>query len=320
MTFSQIFINNVGGFVYDTGYMNIKNDHIWEPMNSIMIVCVNIAKIIDIRFAEIMMTHLLNRFVKIDDKTFGAIIKIIDCLMNHHGKGVEEKILKATINKNQVIHEFSTLNLVSISKIAKKADEIFSSEVSDDDKKELFKELIKKEICAIELINFDRICQEPCEEPANIPDNIDKNIPTKHIPGYYSAVSVTINSDFENCLINTESWRDECIKEYVQIYENNSNGNPLLEEIMWHNKWSVKVSKVFSIPQESIDIDLIFNLLDFDPNEITKKKIYRQIIIEYAKISNKDEYVTWLIHWKNILSSLAKNPEDALNIILNHDL
>lgn len=346
--FKEVAFKNIEHYVCDPKYTDFTGRDIFEPMTSIVVISVNIAKIIDVHFAEYILTHLLNCYENIDDYTFKKITETIDNLMNH--SGVQENILHTVVDKSIVIKAFNKLDLITVMDLSRKANEILSSNDTDETKMTQFSALVYTEICNPTVLEL-AVLSERMNRPIQ-PKKIDINAFTSYIDNHEQS-----KSNNKNHTKIDESWTTKCLQEYTEIMSAQDT-NKFIAEMDWFDRWSPQFMQTFGLPPESTNTNIMLELLDFDFSKIKQNRIeiiedhfmgpledregdheedresvcsdnelyesetllqedYSQLIIEYSDITNEAQKKNWTARWKYILDDFADDPDDALAQIIS---
>lgn len=342
--FEEVAFKNIKHYVCNPKYTDFTGRDIFEPMTSIVVISVNIAKIIDVHFAEYILTHLLNCYEKIEDDTFKKITETIDNLMNY--PKCSESILHVVTDKSIVIKAFNKLNLITVMDLSRKANEIMSSTDTDENKMAQFSALVYTEICNPTVLEL-AVLSERMNRPIQ-PKKIDINAFTLYVNGHEHSKS----SNKDHTKID-EPWTTKCLREYTEIMSAQDT-NKIMAEMDWFDYWSPQFMQTFGLPPESTNTNIMLELLDFDFSKIKQNRTeiiedhftdlskdhqedhesicsdnelyepetlpledYSQLIIEYSDITNEAQKKNRTARWKHILDDFADDPDDALAQIIS---
>lgn len=223
-SFKQVIINNIRTYVWNPNFVIFMEKYVYESHMPIIMLSVNVAKIINIRFGEMILTHLLNRFAKIEDSTAKAIQKIIDNLMNYTDN--PEDILNVIVNKGADYPDLNKLTLVSALEISREIAVIFSNNsLTDNQKRNEFRLLIAEEICDYKVIDPELLVTEDHKDPYEIMNK------------YYS--EKTFKNRFDGMTY------DQMVTEYTKGF-NDINSNDLNQRPREPYKFDKKYNKTVS--------------------------------------------------------------------------
>lgn len=349
--FEEVSFKNIKHYVCNPKYTDFTGRDIFEPMTSIVVISVNIAKIIDIHFAEYILTHLLNCYENIDDYTFKKITETIDNLMNYpkYSGSLQENILHTIIDKSIVIKAFNKLNLITVMDLSRKANEIMSSNDTDENKMAQFSALVYTEICNPTVLELS-VLSERMNRPI-MPKKVDINSFTSYIDSC-NRFNHCVKDHKDHTKID-EPWTTKCLREYTELMSAQDT-NKIMAEMDWFDYWSPQFMQTFGLPPESTNTNIMLELLDFDFSKIKQNRIeiiedhfdspledyqedreliyadnelyesetlpledYSQLIIEFSDISNDTQKKNWTTKWKHILDDFADDPDDALAQIIS---
>lgn len=282
--------NNVTKFVIfgaNNTKLMVKN----ERFAYIACLCINIAKIIDVKFAQYVMTHLLNRVLlfNLDVKEeLEDLIETINDAMDYDYTGI---IFHVNLDRKFNVHGFRDLTMPKAIDLVLESNDLFErTDISYAEKCKLFQGLISLKICD---------------------HKVSRNF-------MYTDV------------IAEEDWKMSCINEYL-VAHNESIQKEIEWYERWHAIIAEKINmppeeintniilRYLDIDPNSISTndrqEPYEDLIDYDIGNT-----YKQILAEHADITSEEEYNDWELRWTSTLRDLADSPDEALAIMYELNL
>lgn len=257
--FKKVNFKNISQYIYNPDNLNFIEYNVFEPMTSIIAVAVNVAKVVNVRFAEHVLTHLLNRFARIEDNTFKQITKIVDSLMNYPEAPTD--ILNTIVNKSIVIGNFSKLTLITVMDLSNKIYKIASSADTDEVKIEQIRIIITEDICDPSLLDPSML------QTADVQDYHTRFIYPKKTDTPATVDALATNDAY---CVTSIPWIKACTDEYAKIALSESE-NKFIDEMDWFDRWSPKFMETFGLPIESTNTTIMLEVLEFDFDKLKQK-------------------------------------------------
>lgn len=267
-----------------------------ERFAYIVCLCANIAKIIDVKFAQYVMTHLLNRVLLFDadrQEELGDLMEAINDIMDYDYTGI---IFHVVLDRKFNVYGFRDLSMPKAVSIVDESNDLFErTDISDHEKCKLFKGLISLKICD------------------------HKN---------------SRNFMYTN-IVAEEDWKMSCINEYLEARKE-SIQKEIEWHHNWHTIIADKIGmpaedvntdiilRYLDIDPESICTEGRTEDRNEDRNEDQFDhdigNTYKQILTEHAAITSESEYNDWELRWTSVLLDLAESPDEALAIMYELNL
>lgn len=279
-----------------------------ERFAYIVCLCANIAKIIDVKFAQYVMTHLLNRILLFNadrQEELGDLMEAINDIMDYDYTGI---IFHVVLDRKFNVYGFRDLSMPKAVSIVDESNDLFErTDISDHEKCKLFKGLISLKICDHKNSRNFMYTNIVAEEDWKMScineylearkESIQKEIEWHH--NWHTIIADKIGMPAED--VNTD-----IILRYLDI-------DP--ESICTEGHYEGNAEGRNEDRDEDRDEDYADDQFDHDIGNT-----YRQILAEHAAITSESEYNDWELRWTSVLLDLAESPDEALAIMYELNL